>query len=186
MEEFEVSPQGSTADLHDANLPPVDRGRGAWGFLAASFMIEALIWGTCIKSFAMTWTLADRAPYRIHIFLRNFPGLLQYPRTIQELRRHRRGRNLRNGKSSCTNKFHTHAINQFTGNFLHAVARRFHSAAGSSPSQAVGCPSGLLDYVPRAGAELFRHQYRASRCLSGCRVRHWGESGLCAYHRLHG
>lgn len=45
MEEFEVSPNDSTADLHEANLPPVDRGRGAWGFLAACFMIEALIWG---------------------------------------------------------------------------------------------------------------------------------------------
>ncbi|KAJ5581169.1 hypothetical protein N7450_007470, partial [Penicillium hetheringtonii] len=45
MEELEVSSHGSTADLHEANLPPVDRGRGAWGFLAACFMIEALIWG---------------------------------------------------------------------------------------------------------------------------------------------
>ncbi|KAJ5999746.1 hypothetical protein N7481_000155 [Penicillium waksmanii] len=45
MEQIEVSPDGSTADLHEANLPPVDRGRGAWGFLAACFMIEALIWG---------------------------------------------------------------------------------------------------------------------------------------------
>jgi hypothetical protein len=48
MEELEVSPDGSTADLHEANLPPVDRGRGAWGFLAACFMIEALIWGMCM------------------------------------------------------------------------------------------------------------------------------------------
>lgn len=48
MEELEVFSDGSTADLHEANLPPVDRGRGAWGFLAACFMIEALIWGMCM------------------------------------------------------------------------------------------------------------------------------------------
>jgi hypothetical protein len=48
MEQIEISPDGSTADLHEANLPPVDRGRGAWGFLAACFMIEALIWGMCM------------------------------------------------------------------------------------------------------------------------------------------
>lgn len=51
MEPLEVSPDGSTADLHEANLPPVDRGRGAWGFLAACFMIEALIWGKQMHKF---------------------------------------------------------------------------------------------------------------------------------------
>ncbi|KAI9037481.1 uncharacterized protein KD926_000276 [Aspergillus affinis] len=45
MEQIEVSLQGSNAELHEDNLPPVDRGRGAWGFLTACFMIEALIWG---------------------------------------------------------------------------------------------------------------------------------------------
>lgn len=35
-------------DLHDdlpGQLPPVDSGRQAWLFLAASFTMEALIWG---------------------------------------------------------------------------------------------------------------------------------------------
>jgi hypothetical protein len=27
------------------SLPPVDRGKDAWLFLAACFMIEALVWG---------------------------------------------------------------------------------------------------------------------------------------------
>lgn len=30
---------------HEFSLPPVDRGKDAWLFLAASFVIEALVWG---------------------------------------------------------------------------------------------------------------------------------------------
>ena len=30
---------------HGFSLPPVDRGKDAWLFLAASFVIEALVWG---------------------------------------------------------------------------------------------------------------------------------------------
>jgi hypothetical protein len=30
----------------DQQLPPMDGGKDAWLFLAACFMIEALIWGT--------------------------------------------------------------------------------------------------------------------------------------------
>lgn len=30
---------------HEFSLPPVDRGKDAWLFLAASFVLEALIWG---------------------------------------------------------------------------------------------------------------------------------------------
>jgi hypothetical protein len=30
---------------HDLQLSPVDGGKDAWLFLAASFMIEALVWG---------------------------------------------------------------------------------------------------------------------------------------------
>jgi hypothetical protein len=45
MDTFEVSSGDSVADHHEINLPPVDRGRRAWLFLAACFIIEALIWG---------------------------------------------------------------------------------------------------------------------------------------------
>jgi hypothetical protein len=45
METFEVSSRDNVADHHEMNLPPVDRGRRAWLFLAACFIIEALIWG---------------------------------------------------------------------------------------------------------------------------------------------
>ncbi|KAJ6508307.1 major facilitator superfamily domain-containing protein [Mycena sanguinolenta] len=31
--------------LNESALPPVDRGLGAWSFLAAAFMVEAIVWG---------------------------------------------------------------------------------------------------------------------------------------------
>lgn len=30
---------------HEFSLPPVDRGKDAWLFLAACFVVEALVWG---------------------------------------------------------------------------------------------------------------------------------------------
>ena len=30
----------------ESELPPVDVGRGAWGYLAGAFIIEAIVWGT--------------------------------------------------------------------------------------------------------------------------------------------
>lgn len=45
MENFEVSSRDSISDAHEINLPPVDRGKHAWLFLAACFIFEALIWG---------------------------------------------------------------------------------------------------------------------------------------------
>ena len=37
-----------------ASLPPVDTGKDAWLFLAAAFMVEALIWGEFIYLSAHT------------------------------------------------------------------------------------------------------------------------------------
>ncbi|KAF7362382.1 MFS general substrate transporter [Mycena venus] len=31
--------------VNESNLPPVDRGNGAWSFLAAAFIVEAVVWG---------------------------------------------------------------------------------------------------------------------------------------------
>lgn len=45
MESLELSSQEDITAHHETHLPPVDRGKGAWLFLAACFMIEALIWG---------------------------------------------------------------------------------------------------------------------------------------------
>ncbi len=30
---------------HEFSLPPADGGKGAWLFLAAGFVVEALVWG---------------------------------------------------------------------------------------------------------------------------------------------
>lgn len=40
-----MSSRNSISDHHEANLPPVDRGKHAYLFLAACFIFEALIWG---------------------------------------------------------------------------------------------------------------------------------------------
>ena len=32
---------------HEFSLPPVDRGKDAWSFLGAAFVVEILVWGTC-------------------------------------------------------------------------------------------------------------------------------------------
>lgn len=42
--EAELDSPNSPA-LHEFSLPPVDRGKDAWLFLAACFVIEALVWG---------------------------------------------------------------------------------------------------------------------------------------------
>jgi hypothetical protein len=38
-------------DVREFSLLPVDRGKDAWLFLAASFVMEALIWGMCTSFF---------------------------------------------------------------------------------------------------------------------------------------
>lgn len=35
--------------LHEFSLPPVDGGKHAWFFLAASFFVEALTWGMYLQ-----------------------------------------------------------------------------------------------------------------------------------------
>lgn len=49
MENLEVSSQEDITEHNDSHLPPVDTGKGAWLFLAACFMIEALIWGSLMN-----------------------------------------------------------------------------------------------------------------------------------------
>lgn len=36
---------GDETPAHEFSLPPVDSGKDAWLFLAACFVMEALIWG---------------------------------------------------------------------------------------------------------------------------------------------
>ena len=42
LSELELEDRG---EGHSQQLPPVDGGKDAWLFLAASFVIEALVWG---------------------------------------------------------------------------------------------------------------------------------------------
>lgn len=45
---YTPSEQLQSEDLSvEARLPPVDEGIHAWMFLAASFVIEGLVWGKC-------------------------------------------------------------------------------------------------------------------------------------------
>lgn len=41
--EFEL--ESSTGERSLQELPPVDGGKDAWLFLAAAFVVEALVWG---------------------------------------------------------------------------------------------------------------------------------------------
>lgn len=45
---YEPMPESPSeeASTHEVQLPPVDSGFHAWMFLAASFVIEGLVWGT--------------------------------------------------------------------------------------------------------------------------------------------
>lgn len=38
-------PDSTSGERHEFSLPPVDRGKDAWLFLAACFIVEALVWG---------------------------------------------------------------------------------------------------------------------------------------------
>ncbi|RMZ71552.1 MFS monocarboxylate transporter [Pyrenophora seminiperda CCB06] len=42
---LELADRGEDAQNHSISLPPVDGGKDAWLFLAASFVVEALVWG---------------------------------------------------------------------------------------------------------------------------------------------
>lgn len=50
QQDIELSPvqsitAASTVDGGGSELPPVDRGRGAMGFLAVAFFLELMLWG---------------------------------------------------------------------------------------------------------------------------------------------
>lgn len=50
LSELELEDQG---EGNSQQLPPVDGGKDAWLFLAASFVIEALVWGRCMIALCM-------------------------------------------------------------------------------------------------------------------------------------
>lgn len=67
MDSFTLDPEFSEGGNnlapyhHEFSLPPVDRGKDAWLFLAACFVVEALVWGKslcvsfCLCSCLVTW-----------------------------------------------------------------------------------------------------------------------------------
>ena len=89
-----VSTAGSTvwvggADEPDnqaiiSELPPVDRGRGAWTYLLVAFLVEGLCWGEII-CYVVEILLCDADILwfcRISLLLRCVPSLLQLYRTL--------------------------------------------------------------------------------------------------------
>jgi hypothetical protein len=100
----ELGPMSRTADTHPEPdqhqnshiqvLPPVDRGPGAWKFLFASFLIEALLWGkesddSVVPSFSRL-TLIARVPTQLWCL----PRLLFASATIPRQPKHRRHRHV--------------------------------------------------------------------------------------------
>jgi hypothetical protein len=64
---------------HEFSLPPVDRGKDAWLFLAACWAVEALVWG----KFVYVHISSPLYPYRLTGILRRLrfffwgvPGIL--------------------------------------------------------------------------------------------------------------
>lgn len=46
--DVELADWGEDASQQEqVSLPPVGGGKGAWLFLAAAFVVEALVWGMC-------------------------------------------------------------------------------------------------------------------------------------------
>ena len=78
-EELSASPQlgdQPSSNGPEFSLPPADGGKDAWLFLAACFVVEALVWGK--RKMSASWpTLLSVS--RLCIFLRSVSGILQYP-----------------------------------------------------------------------------------------------------------
>jgi hypothetical protein len=60
---------------HGSSLPPVDGGKDAWLFLAACFIIEALVWG---KSGSRFESIIPLITCRVSLFFWCFSRVLQY------------------------------------------------------------------------------------------------------------
>ncbi len=61
------SPDGQTS-YHEFSLPPADRGKAAWLFLAAGFVVEALVWGQFISFLIRQLPRHFCQPNRIELF----------------------------------------------------------------------------------------------------------------------
>lgn len=70
------TPDGQTAP-HEFSLPQADGGKDAWLFLAAGFVIEALVWGQFLASCVMGSKISDLL--RVSVLFWCVPGILQHP-----------------------------------------------------------------------------------------------------------
>ena len=55
-------PLSQRAELNVSSLPPVDRGRAAWAFVAGASLLEAMIWvRSCVARMSVTHRRASRS-----------------------------------------------------------------------------------------------------------------------------
>lgn len=66
---------------HEFTLPKADGGKDAWMFLAAGFVVEALVWGEFLILVGSKTLHADHRQ-RISVLIRCFTGILQHSRAI--------------------------------------------------------------------------------------------------------
>jgi len=96
--ELELADRGEGAQQH-VSLPPVDGGKDAWLFLAASFVVEALVWGMCDCVSACILDSTSLTNGRFPIFIRRVPGVLFDPRAFRRGQQYRGHRHLCYGTS---------------------------------------------------------------------------------------
>jgi hypothetical protein len=88
----------------DSALPPADGGKAAWLFLAACWMIEALVFGECMRAHSRPCRSifqAEVGVMRLWLFLRHLPGLSEQTRAVRRFRKDRRDRNDDNGEPTA-------------------------------------------------------------------------------------
>lgn len=164
------------------SLPPVDRGKEAWLFLAASFMVEALTWG---KILTYTPQLASIANcQRLPICIWCFPGLLQYQCSLQRVVCHRRHRYLRHGKSIT---FPPASLNlTSTGNHVSRDSLR-HGHPETLPSvQSLVSGHRPIHHVHCPGFELLLPEHHAPYPYPGSTIRNWRLNFVLPVHFIHG
>lgn len=160
-----------------SQLPPVDGGKDAWLFLAACFVVEALVWGTFSiiyhapllgnisqKGQMLTVTLYTRLP----LLLRRLPRLLQHPPALFFLQQPRRYRHLRHGYH-----VHRHSLN-------HVLFPAF------SAVRAMGSHCWVASHVFRPRHVILLHNRHALDRHPGNSLRHRGFDRLLSLHSLPG
>jgi hypothetical protein len=133
------------------SLAPADTGKEAWGFLAAAFMMEIMIWGKCSQ---IVWALCANI-FRISLVIRYLSGLLFHYSTVRWIHWHPRNRYLGDGNAvhyGATHIRNTHAVPQ-----------------AQTPSYS----SWVIHHVPFAGIELLLQNSAPIDPYPRHSLRHW-------------